>query len=78
MSAAARAQAKSAQINPNWPHYASAALTVAVLIGSFLRWGLLGTLFMLDQGRSYVLTMLSDRLDGSGSMSVVLDYWTVE
>lgn len=43
MSAAARAQAKSAQINPNWPHYASAALTVAVLIGSFLRWGLLGT-----------------------------------
>ncbi|KAJ9107981.1 hypothetical protein QFC20_003666 [Naganishia adeliensis] len=41
MSAAARAQAKSAQINPNWPHYASAALTVAVLIGSFLRWGLL-------------------------------------
>lgn len=43
MSAAARQQAKSAQINPNWPHYASAALTVAVLVGSFLRWGLLGT-----------------------------------
>ena len=47
MSAAARSQAKSAQLNPNWPHYASAALTVAVLIGSFLRWGLLGTLMRM-------------------------------
>ncbi|KAJ9098943.1 hypothetical protein QFC19_006167 [Naganishia cerealis] len=44
MSAAARASAKAAQVDPNWPHYASAALTAAVLIGSFLRWGLLGLL----------------------------------
>ncbi len=42
MTASARSSASGSSLNPNWPHYASAAAVAVVVLGSVLRWGLLG------------------------------------
>ena len=60
MTAASRQQASAGRINPNWIHYAAAALLGAIVIGNVLRWGILGEYLENEPGRE----SLEDEMGG--------------